>query len=767
VERENPRLLFTDEELTPELERYAKRAERAADKAEKARARIEKGRKKVKRRMVIQNAAGVGRDKAGPVRPERPKTEHIPSKDESDPLFDETGQPAVSKTFEDEQILHFEKAERAAPISKRHHDLSGSQRESAESGNEEKHRSFEETSQPEPASPFKENFVPSSKVSHDAGISHYETQTADFSKTEAFDLEPSDAKRPSRDKADQPKRRKSNLRFEETDQSKTSVASRDRKDRKGLNFEEADKAARRSKLRHDAENAAASGSAVPPKAGKSKQTADGLSPSKKTHGHAAAEIAAAPLRAAQRRVHQEIAEHEDDNVGLESVHKMEKSAETSGRLLTHSSRSRKLRLYRKAGKAEKRLEKANVTLLYRKSLRDDPQLASNPLSRWQQKRRIKKQYAAKLREQQKAGGAACRNSVKTARDDAKKAVEETRKTVDFILRHKKGLAIIGIGFVVLTLLLSIMSSCSTLLEGGLSILSGSTYPSADEDVLGAEAEYARMEAELQEYVNDYEDTHDYNEYVYEVDPIRHDPYVLTALLSALHPGGWMLSSVEDTLETIFDLQYVLTETVTEETRYDDDNEPYTYTTCTVKLENTDMSHLPVFLLDEGGMSLYATYMATGGNRPDLFPASEYPGAVQRGDYLDYDVPPEALEDETFAAMLAEAEKYLGFPYVWGGASPATSFDCSGYVSWVINHSGWNYGRLTAQGLYNVTTPVTVENARPGDLVFFKGTYNTTEVSHVGIYVGNHRMIHAGDPISYADLNENYWQQHIFCYGRLS
>lgn len=716
MERENPRLQFTDAELTPELERYAIRAERAADKAEKARARIDKGRKKVKRRMVIQNAAGVGRDKAGPVQPERPKPEHVPS--------DETGQPAVSKPFAGELNDHIQKTERAAPSSKPHHDVSGFQREDCESRSERDH------------------------------IPH---------------IEKSDAKRAARDKADQTKRRKSNLRFEETGQSRTDAGVGDRKDRKGLNFEDADRAARRSKLRHNAENAAVSGSAsaVPPKAGKSKQASDGLSPVQKPHGHAAAAIASVPFRAVGRRVYQEITENEDDNVGLESVHKLEKSAETSGRLLTHSSRSRKLRLYRKAERAEKRLEKANVTLLYHKSLRDDPQNASNPLSRWQQKRQIKKQYAAKLREQQKVGGAASRNSVKTARDSAKKAAEETRKTVDFILRHKKGLAIIGVGFLVLTLLLSIMSSCSTLLEGGLSILSGSTYPSADEDMLGAEAEYARMEAELQEYVNDYEDTHDYNEYVYELDPIRHDPYVLTALLSALHPGGWVLSSVESTLETIFDLQYILTETVTEETRYDDDSEPYTYTTCTVKLENTDMSHLPVFLLDDGGMSLYATYMATGGNRPDLFPSSEYPDAVQRGDYLDYDVPPEALEDETFAAMLAEAEKYLGFPYVWGGASPATSFDCSGFVSWVINHSGWNYGRLTAQGLYNVTTPVAVENARPGDLVFFKGTYNTTEVSHVGIYVGDHMMIHCGDPISYADLNENYWQQHLFCYARLS
>ena len=387
--------------------------------------------------------------------------------------------------------------------------------------------------------------------------------------------------------------------------------------------------------------------------------------------------------------------------------------------------------------------------------------AGNSLSHQRQKRRIKKQYAASLRKQQRTDSAAS-----IVRRGAKQAVSGTGKTAGFIVRHRKGIVLLGLIFMALVFLLNLLSSCSMLLEGGLSVLGGSTYPSADEDVLSAEAAYAGMETELEEYLNDYEDTHNYDEYIYELDPIGHDPYTLTALLSALYPGGWILDEVEDTLETLFNLQYVLSETVTEETRYDADDEPYTYSICTVKLETTDMSHLPVHLLNEDEMALYATYMATGGNRLDLFPSSEYPNAVQRGDYLDYDVPPEALEDETFAAMLTEAEKYLGWPYVWGGASPATSFDCSGFVSWVINHSGWNYGRLTAQGLFNVTTPVTAANARPGDLVFFKGTYNTAEVSHVGIYVGNMKMLHCGDPISYANLNENYWQQHLFCYGRL-
>ena len=209
-----------------------------------------------------------------------------------------------------------------------------------------------------------------------------------------------------------------------------------------------------------------------------------------------------------------------------------------------------------------------------------------------------------------------------------------------------------------------------------------------------------------------------------------------------------------------------------EVRYyetDDGDVPYDYYICNVKLENFDLSHLPVYIMGEDQVSVYAMYMSTLGNRPDLFPTSEYPNASQREDYLDYDVPPEALEDEVFAAMLTEAEKYLGMPYVWGGSSPSTSFDCSGFVSWVINHSGWNVGRLGAKSLCNICTPVSPANARPGDLVFFINTYDAPDPNaptHCGIYVGNNMMIHCGSPISYANLNTNYWQNHFYCYGRL-
>lgn len=472
-------------------------------------------------------------------------------------------------------------------------------------------------------------------------------------------------------------------------------------------------------------------------------------------------VKAAPINTASVQAHRKIQEAEQDNVGVESAHKLEESAEGGARLAVHSYRSQKLRPHREAAKARMKMEKANVNALYQKHIQDNPQLASNPISRWQQKRAIKKQYAASVRSGESVA-ATMENSARAA----KRAAEKGEKVSQFVWKHKKGIGIVIALLLMVSVFLNGMSSCSVLVEGVLSGLSSSTFPSQDADMLGAEAAYSGMEAALQSKLDNYERDHNYDEYHYELDEIKHDPYVLISILTAYHRGGWTLEQVQGTLEMLFDRQYTLTENVTTETREDGNGDPYEYSICTVKLDNFDLSHLPIYVLDEEGMNIYATYMATLGNRPDLFPTSEYPNASQREDYLDYDVPPEALEDETFAKMLAEAEKYLGYPYVWGGSSPATSFDCSGFVSWVINHSGWDVGRRGAQGLCNLCTPVSPANARPGDLVFFKGTYDTPGVSHCGIYVGNNMMIHCGSPISYANLNTRYWQQHFYCYGRL-
>lgn len=331
-------------------------------------------------------------------------------------------------------------------------------------------------------------------------------------------------------------------------------------------------------------------------------------------------------------------------------------------------------------------------------------------------------------------------------------------------------------------LLNIASSCSVLVEGGVTALGVSTYPSEDSDMLAAEAQYCAMEAELQAKLDNYEATHDYDEYHFDLDEIGHDPYVLISALTALKGGAWTLSEVQGELQMLFDKQYILTETVeTEiryrpETRYDEDGDPYTvqvpyeYTICTVALENFDLSHVPVYVMSEDQLALYASYMATLGNRPDLFGDSDYVNRYYgNGSGGSYDIPPEALEDEQFAAIIKEAEKYLGFPYVWGGSSPATSFDCSGFVSYVYNNCGvgWNFGRLSAEGIRQICSYVSPADAKPGDLIFFEKTYNTTGASHIGIYVGNNTMLHCGDPIQYTSISSDYWQSHFLQFGRLA
>ena len=487
----------------------------------------------------------------------------------------------------------------------------------------------------------------------------------------------------------------------------------------------------------------------------------------------------APADTALGAVHREVRQSEADNVGLESAHKTEKAAESAGRLVRAGYRSHKLRPYRKAAAAERKLGKANVNAMYQKSLQGNPGRSSNPLSRWQQKQAIKKQYAA-VNHNQAAQTTAkvAENTAKTA----KKAAEKAEEVGKYVWEHRRGFAIAAAILLMLAFLLNGLSSCSVIMDGVGSGIAASTYPSQDADMLSAEAQYCEMEAELQRYLDTYESTHDYDEYHFDLDTIEHDPYVLISVITALHQGEWTLDEVQGTLQMLFDRQYILTEDVVVETRYRTETDtwtdadgnthtdtyqvPYDYYICTITLENFNLSHVPVYIMSEEQLGMYATYMATLGNCPDLFPGSGYIGKYVEGSYTDYDIPPEALDDEVFAAIIKEAEKYLGYPYVWGGSSPSTSFDCSGFVSWVINHSGWDVGRLGAQGLFNICTPVSSANVKPGDLVFFTGTYDTPGVSHVGIYVGNNMMIHCGDPISYANLNSSYWQSHFYRYGRL-
>ena len=495
-------------------------------------------------------------------------------------------------------------------------------------------------------------------------------------------------------------------------------------------------------------------------------------PSKLTHA-----VQDAPANFVLSQVHREVRQSEDDNVGVEAAHKVEQAVESGGRLVQSAHRAHQLKPYRAAIRAEKKLERANLDALQKKAEIDSP--TSNPVSKWQQKQAIKKQYAAaKHNQAAQTTAKAAENTAKAA----KKAAEKAEKAGKYVWEHRRGFAIAAAILLMLAFLLNGLSSCSVIMDGVGSGIAASTYPSQDADMLSAEAQYCEMEAELQRYLDTYESTHDYDEYHFDLDTIEHDPYVLISMITALHQGEWTLDEVQGTLQMLFDRQYILTEDVVVETRYRTETDtwtdadgnthtdtyqvPYDYYICTVTLENFNLSHVPVYIMSEEQLGMYATYMATLGNRPDLFPGSGYIGKYVEGSYTDYDIPPEALDDEVFAAIIKEAEKYLGYPYVWGGSSPSTSFDCSGFVSWVINHSGWDVGRLGAQGLCNICTPVSSANVKPGDLVFFTGTYDTPGVSHVGIYVGNNMMIHCGDPISYANLNSSYWQSHFYRYGRL-
>ena len=505
---------------------------------------------------------------------------------------------------------------------------------------------------------------------------------------------------------------------------------------------------------------------------------------KKPNGHLRHNPLSRPVQELKATAHGEVRKVEHENVGVEAGHKGEElvergAARAVGGVRT-AVREHRMKPWRDAVKAENASIKANAEFLYQKALHDDPALAaSNPVSRFLQKKRIQRNYAKEIRQAEKTA----KKTAAATKSAAQKAKDAFKETFVYVKNHSRVvLLIIGIGACV-GLLFGGMSSCSLMGGSGVSGVFMTSYLSEDADMLAAEAAYADLEAKLQDELDNYETYYPgYDEYRFDLDEIGHDPYVLISILSALHEGVFTIGEVQSELQTLFDRQYTLTQTVTVEVRYrtetdtwtDEDGNthtdtyevPYDYYICNVTLENFDLSHLPVYMMDEEQLSLYAAYMSTLGNRPDLFGGGEYPNASTLQEPTYYDIPPEALEDETFAAMIAEAEKYLGYPYVWGGSSPSTSFDCSGFVSWVINHSGWNVGRLGAQGLYNICTPVSSSQAKPGDLIFFKGTYDTPGVSHVGIYVGGGMMIHCGSPISYTSINTNYWQAHYFSFGRL-
>ena len=494
-----------------------------------------------------------------------------------------------------------------------------------------------------------------------------------------------------------------------------------------------------------------------------------------------------PVREIKNYVHGKVSEVEKDNSGVEGAHKSEKVAERAGgyaaRKLKEGYRSHKLKPYREAAKAEAASQKADTNYLYHKTLKENPELASNPLSRFHQKQQIKRQYAKDLRAAQKAGATAGKTAgaAKNTRKAAQKAGEATKKTTDFIARHWKAILTVGVFLLLIVMIFTGLSSCAAVIQGGVTSIVGTSYTAEDEAIRQVEADYKELESGLREEIADIEtDYPDYDEYQYHLDEIGHNPFALASYLTA-KLYDYTREEARAEIQALFEKQYTLTLREEIQTRYRTETTtdpetgettteeiPYDYYILHVTLTNKNIETLAGELLTPEQKEMFDIYMETKGNKPDVFGDDYAAGTPGGGEYTDYEIPPEALSDERFAAMIAEAEKYLGYPYVWGGSSPSTSFDCSGFVCWVINHSGvGNVGRTTAQGIFNYTTPIAPSEAKPGDIIFFTGTYDSgSAVSHVGIYVGNGMMIHCGNPISYASVNTPYWQSHFYSYGRL-
>ena len=479
---------------------------------------------------------------------------------------------------------------------------------------------------------------------------------------------------------------------------------------------------------------------------------------------------------------------QDNNSGVEAAHFTEGSAEGAARAGSRFQYGRKLRQYKKLERLEKKADKDAVNSIFAERMKSDPQAGSNFFSRWRQKQAIKKEYAAA-----KAGAAAAENTAAGTAKAAQGTASMTEKAFQFVQSHSHIIiCIAAVGLLILVIAGSV-SSCSVLINGGGNVVLGTSYTAEDEDLKGAETDYTKLEDKLRKQIDRIETDHPgYDEYRYNLAEIGHNPYELASLLT-VEFENYTRSQVQARLQSIFEAQYELkleekVEIRTrKETRVGYRYNPITGTGHTYTYQVTvqyEYKILNVTLLNRGvdyvarnsgltddQLERYEVTLECRGNRDDLFAGIAFAtpdGAGSSGEYQDYDIPGEALTDEKFRKMITEAEKYLGYPYVWGGSSPSTSFDCSGFVSWVINHcgNGWNVGRQTANGLMEKCDIIPKSEAKPGDLIFFQKTYNTSGASHVGIYVGNGMMIHCGNPISYASIETNYWRQHYYCMGRI-
>lgn len=456
------------------------------------------------------------------------------------------------------------------------------------------------------------------------------------------------------------------------------------------------------------------------------------------------------------KAHRKIREVEHDNSAVEAAHKTEEQTERlaqySMRVQKNFSRQRKNAPYKKAARLQQRAEKAEVKVLYEKTLAEHPELKKSEVKKFIQKQRIKKQYQKAKRAEQTA---------KQAKKAAQTAEKTARQAAAFIWRHKAVFGIIIAIVLMIAWLGSVLSSCSVMGTMGTNSLMVSSYFAEDEDIYAAEDYYVGLEQDLQSNISNIENEYSgYDEYNYNVAGIGHNPYELISYLTAVYQD-FKFNDIKDSLDTLFNSQYHLRITGTSEQRTDENGNTYEYKILNVTLTNSGF----IPSMNEEQRELYNIYLASKGNRDYLFADDIY---ANESDAPSYTIPREALTDETFRKLITEAEKYLGYPYVWGGSNPSTSFDCSGFVCWVFKNSGvYPLHRTTAQGIYDQCAPVRPVDAKPGDIIFFKGTYNTSEVSHVGIYVGNGMMIHCGNPIQYASVNSSYWTQHFYAYGRLN
>ena len=476
------------------------------------------------------------------------------------------------------------------------------------------------------------------------------------------------------------------------------------------------------------------------------------------------------LPQAGEEVHRQIRRVEDDNTGVQAAHETEQGAESGMGLVVRSAR-------------RARLNASRYTEQAAQAVRPQAPPSSNPLSRWRQKRAIRRMYMT---------GQAAGETARSAAQAGGAVARAKRGVKALAARSRKTYLLAGALVALLAFVMNGLSSCAPLVQSAMQSLVIAAYPAGDEDLLAAERYYANLEKELQNELNHYASYHPgFDEYRIEADDIWHDPHALMALISAHANGEWTVDDAYGYMDRLFEKQYILTEDIEEETRYRrewvtryrrvedeetgevtwvpyqvEEDVPYTYRICNVTLDNFNLSHLPFYVLSREGVGRYAMYISVLGMREDLFRGNPYASTLREPG--EYDIPADVMEDETFRRLMEEAEKYIGYPYVWGGDSPETSFDCSGFISYVFAASGVrDVGRLGATSLYGRCTPIAPQEARPGDLIFFEGTISGEEgITHVGLYVGGNHMLHCGSPIGYADLTDSYWQNHFYGYGRL-